>query len=54
MNQKNRDTAPSKQNIFNVHISGESLTGERDLKDLSDRLVLILKDQARRHGIDLS
>ena len=54
MNPKNRDTAPSKQNIFNIHVSGESLTGEKDLKDLSDRLVLILKDQARRHGIDLS
>jgi hypothetical protein len=52
--QNNRDTAPTKQNIFNIQVSGESPTGENDLKNLSDRLVLILKEQARRHGIDLS
>ena len=54
MNLTNRDTAPTKQNIFNINVSGESPTGENDLKNLSDSLVLILKDQARRHGIDLS
>jgi hypothetical protein len=54
MNQTNRDTAPLKQNIFNIHVSGGSPIGEDDLKNLSDKLVLVLKDQARRHGIDLS
>lgn len=54
INQNNRDIAPSKQNIFNIHVSGHGPTSENDLKNLSDRLVLILKDQARRHGIDLS
>lgn len=54
INQTNRDTAPKRQNIFNIQVSGESPTGENDLRNLSDRLVLILKDQARRHGIDLS
>lgn len=53
-NQTNRDTTPVKQNTFNVYVSGENLVGEKDLKNLSDRLVMILKDQARRHGIDLS
>ena len=42
INQKNMDTVPSKQNIFNVHVSGENLTNENDLINLSDRLVLIL------------
>ena len=54
INQTNRDTTPTKQNILNIQVSGESPTGENDLKNLSDRLVLILKNQARRHGIDLS
>jgi|GEM_PF-1609609 len=54
MNQTNRDTTPTRQNVFNIQVSGEGRTGESDLKNLSDRLVLILKDQARRHGIDLS
>jgi len=54
MNQTNRDITPTRQNVFNIQVSGEGRTGESDLKNLSDRLVLILKDQARRHGIDLS
>ena len=54
MNQTNRDTTPARQNVFNIQVSGEGCTGESDLKNLSDRLVLILKDQSRRHGIDLS
>jgi hypothetical protein len=52
--QTNKDTSPSKQNIFNIKVSEERPIGENDLKNLSDKLVLILKDQARRHGIDLS
>jgi hypothetical protein len=54
MNQTNRDSTPTRQNVFNIQVSGEGRTDESDLKNLSDRLVLILKDQARRHGIDLS
>jgi hypothetical protein len=54
VNQNNRDNVPSKQNVFNIQVRGEGLTSEKDLINLSDRLVLILKDQARRHGIDLS
>ena len=54
MNQTNGDTTPARQNVFNIQVNGEGRTGESDLKNLSDRLVLILKDQSRRHGIDLS
>lgn len=54
INQNNRNTALSKQNIFNIHVSGDIPASEKDIQSLSDKLVLILKEQARRHGIDLS
>lgn len=48
------ESPPPNQNIFNIHIREDFATSEKDLQNLSDRLVLILKEQARRHGIDLS
>ena len=54
VNQNFIESPPSSQNIFNIHIREDFATSEKDLQNLSDRLVLILKEQARRHGIDLS
>ncbi len=43
---------PSVQNTFNIKILGERR--EEALSDLADKISKILKEQARRHGIDLT
>jgi len=50
--EKSSIFTPSVQNTFNIKILGERR--EEDLSDLADKISRILKEQARRHGIDLT
>jgi len=50
--EKSSIFTPSVQNTFNIKILGERR--EEALSDLADKISKILKEQARRHGIDLT
>jgi len=52
--EKSSIFTPSVQNTFNIKILGGTLRREEDLSDLADKISRILKEQARRHGIDLT